>query len=69
PAVDQTPSAKETDPFKTDESAATLPHILHAELLLGYRSEMSHLHHFGLIRRFISTPPPSPLSPWSSPLP
>ncbi|GKE05911.1 hypothetical protein Tco_1397929, partial [Tanacetum coccineum] len=43
PAVDQAPSAEETEPFKTDESVARL--------------------------LAIPTPPPSPLSPWSSPLP
>ncbi|GKG50917.1 hypothetical protein Tco_0539041, partial [Tanacetum coccineum] len=33
PAIDQAPSAEETEPFETDESAATPP---------------PHLHHFGL---------------------
>ncbi|GKD66220.1 hypothetical protein Tco_1308328, partial [Tanacetum coccineum] len=54
PAVDHVPSAEETEPFETDESAATpLPHPAYrvAKLLA------------------IPTPPPSPLSPWSSPLP
>ncbi|GJX65026.1 hypothetical protein Tco_0299369 [Tanacetum coccineum] len=54
PAVDHAPSAKETGPFKIDESAATPPpHPAYrvARLLA------------------IPTPPPSPLSPWSSPLP
>ncbi|GKF31561.1 hypothetical protein Tco_0101359, partial [Tanacetum coccineum] len=53
-AVDQAPSAEETEPFETDEYAATPPpHTTYqvAKLLV------------------ISTPPSSPLSPWSSPLP
>ncbi|GJW86996.1 hypothetical protein Tco_0162336 [Tanacetum coccineum] len=36
PAIDHAPSAEETEPFETDESAATPP---------------PHLHHFGLIQR------------------
>ncbi|GKA86834.1 hypothetical protein Tco_0808545, partial [Tanacetum coccineum] len=49
PAVDHAPSAEETEPFETDESAATPP---------------PHPHNLA-----IPTPPPSPLFPWSSPLP
>ncbi|GJY42467.1 hypothetical protein Tco_0429737 [Tanacetum coccineum] len=54
PAVDQAPSAEETEPFETDESAALhYTNILHT-----------------VARLFaIPTPPPSPLSLWSSPLP
>ncbi|GJR85537.1 putative reverse transcriptase domain-containing protein [Tanacetum coccineum] len=54
PAIDHAPSAKETDPFETNESAATPP------LHLAYR-----------VARLLAipTPPPAPLSPWSSPLP
>ncbi|GKA51907.1 hypothetical protein Tco_0745103 [Tanacetum coccineum] len=54
PAVDHAPSVEETEPFETDESAATPPpHPAYrvARLLT------------------IPTPPPSPLSPWSSPPP
>ncbi|GJU30034.1 hypothetical protein Tco_1173623 [Tanacetum coccineum] len=51
PATDQAPSAEETEPFETDESAATPPPHPVTRLLA------------------ISTPPSSPLSPWSSPLP
>ncbi|GKC73268.1 hypothetical protein Tco_1119151 [Tanacetum coccineum] len=54
PAVDHAPSAEETKPFKTDESAATPPpHPAYrvARLLA------------------IPTPPPLPLSLWSSSLP
>ncbi|GKF46836.1 hypothetical protein Tco_0136638, partial [Tanacetum coccineum] len=54
PAADQALSAEETEPFEIDESAATpLPHP-------AYR--VSRL-------LAISTPPSSPLSLWSSPLP
>ncbi|GKE76248.1 hypothetical protein Tco_1542368, partial [Tanacetum coccineum] len=54
PATDQAPSAEETEPFKTDDSAATPPPhpTYHVVRLLA-----------------ISTPPSSPLSLWSSPLP
>ncbi|GJR24392.1 hypothetical protein Tco_0972919 [Tanacetum coccineum] len=54
PAVDHAPSVEETEPFETDESAATPPpHPAYrvARLLA------------------IPTPPPSQLSLWSSPLP
>ncbi|GJR25767.1 hypothetical protein Tco_1101999 [Tanacetum coccineum] len=54
PAVDQAPSAEEIQPFKTDESAATPPP-----------------HPAYRVARLldIPTPPPSPHSLWSSPLP
>nr|GEX89481.1 hypothetical protein [Tanacetum cinerariifolium] len=52
-AADQAPSAEETEPFETDESAATPPPHLHTvDRLLA-----------------ISSPPASPLSHWSSPPP
>ncbi|GJU87760.1 hypothetical protein Tco_1295306 [Tanacetum coccineum] len=53
-AVDQAPSAEETEPFETDESAATPPP-----------------HPAYRVARILAipTPPPSPLSLWSSPLP
>ncbi|GKC43201.1 hypothetical protein Tco_1060923 [Tanacetum coccineum] len=54
PAVDHAPSAKETEPFETDESAAT------PQPYLAYRVARLLV---------IPTPPPSPLSLWSSPLP
>ncbi|GKE69651.1 hypothetical protein Tco_1527723, partial [Tanacetum coccineum] len=56
PAVDHAPSAEETEPFETDESAATPPP--HP----AYHTEVARL-------LAIPTQPPSPLSPWSSPLP
>ncbi|GJZ93102.1 hypothetical protein Tco_0665167 [Tanacetum coccineum] len=56
PAVDPVPSAEETEPFETDESAATLPpphaYCTTARMLFD-----------------IPTPPPSLLTPLSSPLP
>ncbi|GJY08873.1 hypothetical protein Tco_0377058 [Tanacetum coccineum] len=72
PAVDHAPSAAETEPLMSLRPQHH--HILHNALLLGCRSEMSHLHHFGLrqiIARLLAIPlpPPSLLSPWSSPLP
>ncbi|GJU50068.1 hypothetical protein Tco_1219623 [Tanacetum coccineum] len=74
PAADLAPSAEETEPFETDESAATLPP--HPAYRVTDRisipapvptpvwsdAEVSRLF-------AISTPPSSPLSPWSSPLP
>ncbi|GKF63178.1 hypothetical protein Tco_0186626, partial [Tanacetum coccineum] len=74
PATDQAPSAKETEPFKTDESAATpLPHPAYRMTTrisipapvptpVWSDAEVARL-------LAISTPPSSPLSPWSSPLP
>ncbi|GJU20134.1 hypothetical protein Tco_1153476 [Tanacetum coccineum] len=56
PAVDHAPSDEETEPFETDESAATPPP--HP----AYRAEIARL-------LAIPSPPPSPLSLWSSPLP
>ncbi|GKG16317.1 hypothetical protein Tco_0358640, partial [Tanacetum coccineum] len=55
-AVDHVPSTEETEPFETDESVAIPPPhpaYHYTELLLRYRSEMSHLHHFGLRQRLI----------------
>ncbi|GKE46798.1 hypothetical protein Tco_1478056, partial [Tanacetum coccineum] len=74
PAANQAPSAEETDPFKTDESAATPPphpaYRVTARISIPAPvptpvwsdAEVSRL-------LAISTPPSSPLSPWSSPLP
>ncbi|GKF78655.1 hypothetical protein Tco_0234223, partial [Tanacetum coccineum] len=73
-AADQAPSAEETEPFETDESAATPPphpayrvtsRISIPALVptpVWYDAEVARL-------LAISTPPSSPLSPWSSPLP
>ncbi|GKF47949.1 hypothetical protein Tco_0141200, partial [Tanacetum coccineum] len=74
PTTDQAPSVKETKPFETDESAATPPphpayrvttriSILAPVPIPAWSdSEVARL-------LAISTPPISPLSPWSSPLP
>nr|GFC67048.1 hypothetical protein [Tanacetum cinerariifolium] len=73
-AADQAPSAEETEPFEKDESAATPP--LHPAYRMTARisiptpvpmpawtdSEVARL-------LAISSPPASPLSPWSSPPP
>ncbi|GJT16956.1 hypothetical protein Tco_0875662 [Tanacetum coccineum] len=54
PAADQTPSAEETEPFETDDPLVPTP--------VWSDAEVARL-------LSISTPPSSPLSPWSSPLP
>ncbi|GJV31278.1 hypothetical protein Tco_1391678 [Tanacetum coccineum] len=74
PAVDHAPSAEETELFETDESAATPPP--HPAYLVTTRISIrdepptpfwSDIE----VARFLAIPttPPSPLSPWSSPLP
>ncbi|GKA02608.1 hypothetical protein Tco_0675389, partial [Tanacetum coccineum] len=74
PAIDQAPSAEETEPFKTDESTATPPphpaYRVTARIFIPAPvptpvwsdAEVSRL-------LAIYTLPSSPLSPWSSPLP
>ncbi|GKC38332.1 hypothetical protein Tco_1050716 [Tanacetum coccineum] len=74
PATDQAPSAEETEPFETDESAATPPphpayrvtarisFIAQVPMPVWTDAEVARL-------LAISTPPSSPLSLWSSPLP
>ncbi|GKF48310.1 hypothetical protein Tco_0141561, partial [Tanacetum coccineum] len=74
PAIDQAPSVDETEPFETDESAATpSPHPAYRVTTrisipapvptpVWFDSEVVRL-------LAISTPHSSPLSPWSSPLP
>ncbi|GKB40856.1 hypothetical protein Tco_0885798 [Tanacetum coccineum] len=74
PAADQAPSAEETKPFETDESAATPPpHLAYRVTTrisipapvptpVWSNAEVARL-------LTISTPPSSPLSLWSSPLP
>ncbi|GKE55595.1 hypothetical protein Tco_1494780 [Tanacetum coccineum] len=73
-AVDHAPSAKETEPFETDESAATpLPHPAYrVTVRISIRDEppTPFWSDTKVSRLFaIPTLPPSPLSPWSSPLP
>ncbi|GJS57461.1 hypothetical protein Tco_0652245 [Tanacetum coccineum] len=74
PAVDQAISAEETEPFETDESVATpTPYpayrVIHR---MSIRDEpptpfWSEVEVARLLA--IPSPPPLPLSPWSSPLP
>ncbi|GKC80249.1 hypothetical protein Tco_1131023, partial [Tanacetum coccineum] len=74
PVADQAPFVEETEPFETDESAATLPpHPAYRVTTriyipapvptpVWFDAEVARL-------LAISTPPSSPLSPWSSLLP
>ncbi|GKC01272.1 putative reverse transcriptase domain-containing protein, partial [Tanacetum coccineum] len=73
PAADQAPSAEETEPFETDESTTTPPP--HPAYRVTARISIpapvptpvwSDAEVAKLLA--ISTPPSSPLSPWSSPL-
>nr|GEX66111.1 hypothetical protein [Tanacetum cinerariifolium] len=73
-AVDHAPSAEETDPFETDESAATpLPHPVYrvtARMSIRPQTPISLPSDTEISRLMaIPTSPPSPLSPLSSPLP
>ncbi|GKF67843.1 hypothetical protein Tco_0197522, partial [Tanacetum coccineum] len=74
PATNQVLSVEETEPFKTDESAATPPP--HPAYRVTARISILALVPTPVwsdakVARLlaISTPPSSPLSPWSSPLP
>ncbi|GKD78609.1 hypothetical protein Tco_1341230 [Tanacetum coccineum] len=74
PTTDQAPSAEETEPFETDESAATTPP--HPAYRVTARISIlapvpTPVWSDAEVARLlaISTPPSSPLSPWSSPLP
>ncbi|GKF53038.1 hypothetical protein Tco_0159948, partial [Tanacetum coccineum] len=74
PATDQAPSAEETEPFETDESAATQPP--HPAYRVIARISIPALVPTPLwsnaeVARLLAifTPPSSPLSSWSSPLP
>ncbi|GJU88911.1 hypothetical protein Tco_1301334, partial [Tanacetum coccineum] len=74
PAIDQAPSAKETEPFKTDESAATPPpypaYRATARISIPALVPTPVWSDAEVARLLaISTLPLSPLSPWSSPLP
>ncbi|GJU96194.1 hypothetical protein Tco_1320950 [Tanacetum coccineum] len=74
PTVDQAPSAEETEPFETDESAATPPphpaYRVTARISIRDETPIS-LPPREEVERLLAmpTPPSSPLSPWSSPLP
>nr|GFC14814.1 hypothetical protein [Tanacetum cinerariifolium]GFC14869.1 hypothetical protein [Tanacetum cinerariifolium] len=73
-AADQAPSAEETKPFETDESAATPPphpaYRTTARISIPAPVPMPAWTDSEVVRLLaISSPPASPLSPWSSPLP
>ncbi|GKB54864.1 hypothetical protein Tco_0905617 [Tanacetum coccineum] len=74
PAVNHAPSAEETEPFETDESAATPPphHAYRVTARISIQDEppTSFWSDTEVVRLLaIPTPPPSPFSPCSSPLP
>nr|GEW05756.1 putative reverse transcriptase domain-containing protein [Tanacetum cinerariifolium] len=74
PAADHAPFAEETEPFETDESAATPPphHAYRVTARMSIRPQIPiPLPSDTEIARLmaIPTPPPSPLSPLSPPLP
>ncbi|GJV37753.1 hypothetical protein Tco_1410230, partial [Tanacetum coccineum] len=74
PSTDQAPSVEETEPFETDESAATLPphpaYRVTARISIPAPVPTLVWSHAEVARLLaISTLPSSPLSPWSSPLP
>ncbi|GJU99611.1 putative ribonuclease H-like domain-containing protein [Tanacetum coccineum] len=73
PAVDHAPSAEETELFKIDESAATPPphpaYRVTARISIRDEPPTSFWSDTKVARLLaIPTPPPSPLSLWSSPL-
>ncbi|GJT28049.1 hypothetical protein Tco_0908324 [Tanacetum coccineum] len=74
PAIDHTPSTKETKSFETDESAATPPrhpaYRVTARISIQDEPPTPFWSDTEVARLLaIPTPPPLPLSPWSSPLP
>nr|GEU64635.1 reverse transcriptase domain-containing protein [Tanacetum cinerariifolium] len=74
PADDHAPSAEETVPFETDESAAKPPphpaYRVTARISIRPQTPISLPSDTKIARLMaIPTPPPSPLSPLSSPLP
>nr|GFA80349.1 hypothetical protein [Tanacetum cinerariifolium] len=73
-AADQASSAEETEPFETDESADTLPphpaYRTTARISIPAPVPMLAWTDSEVVRLLaISSPPASPLSPWSSPPP
>ncbi|GJT43045.1 hypothetical protein Tco_0951760, partial [Tanacetum coccineum] len=73
PTIDQAPSAEETEPFETDESAATPPphpaYRVTARISIPAPVPTPVWSDAEVARLLaISTPPSSPFSPWSSPL-
>ncbi|GJT16709.1 hypothetical protein Tco_0875415 [Tanacetum coccineum] len=74
PAVDQASSTEETKPFETDESTATPPphpaYRVTARISIRDEPPTPFWSDTEVARLLaIPTPPPSPLSLWSSPLP
>nr|GEZ95611.1 hypothetical protein [Tanacetum cinerariifolium] len=74
PEEDPAPSAEETEPFESDESAATPPpHLAYrmiARISIPASVPMPAWSDSEIVRLLaMSSPPASPLSPWSSPLP
>nr|GEZ02518.1 hypothetical protein [Tanacetum cinerariifolium] len=72
--ADQAPSAQETEPFETDESAATPPphpaYRMTARISISALVPMPTWSDSQVVRLLaMSSPPASPLSPWSSPPP
>nr|GEX62499.1 hypothetical protein [Tanacetum cinerariifolium] len=73
-AADQALSAEETEPFKIDESAATPPphpaYRMTARISIPASVPMPAWSDLEIVRLLaMSSPPASPLSPWSSPPP
>ncbi|GKF72236.1 hypothetical protein Tco_0208350, partial [Tanacetum coccineum] len=73
-STDQAPSAEKTKPFGTDESAATPPphpvYCVTTRISIPAPVPTPAWSDAEVARLLaISTPPPSPLSPWSLPLP
>nr|GFA64922.1 hypothetical protein [Tanacetum cinerariifolium] len=73
-AADQAPSAEEIEPFETDESAATPPphpaYRMTARVSIPAPVPMPAWSDSEIVRLLaMSSPPASPLSPWSSPPP
>ncbi|GJY56115.1 hypothetical protein Tco_0455230 [Tanacetum coccineum] len=74
PTVDHAPSAEETEPFEIDESATTPPphptYWVTARISIRDEPPTPFWIDTEVARLLgIPTPPPSPLSPWSLPLP
>nr|GEZ56954.1 hypothetical protein [Tanacetum cinerariifolium] len=72
--ANQAPSAEETEPFETDESAATPPphpaYRMTAKISISAPVPVPAWSDSEVIRLLaMSSPPASPLSPWSSPPP
>ncbi|GJW98317.1 hypothetical protein Tco_0180125 [Tanacetum coccineum] len=72
--IEGAPSAEETRPFETDESTATPPphpsYRVTARISIQDEPPIPFWSDTEVARLLaIPTPPPSPLSPWSSPLP